>query len=218
MRLITFGCSLTYGHGLQDCWDNDTQSPGGYCSKLAWPSKLAKDLGVKCINTSFPGASAKETLFKIQNFNFLSDDIAVVLWTYPQRSCNINVDSIDSTNKEADSVAFTRYVPGGEDGVKIKTFYSLYNETDSMIDYYTRIEYANLYFNSVGIRAFHFIPEQRYLKNFSWLTATIQPVYFGQIKTQFPLALDDLHPGKLAHYKFAEDIFKIINNTSVVDS
>jgi hypothetical protein len=44
MRIIAFGCSYTYGHGLSDCLDNDMMTQGPTHSNLAYPSILAEKL------------------------------------------------------------------------------------------------------------------------------------------------------------------------------
>jgi hypothetical protein len=211
MRLVAFGCSLTYGHGLPDCWDPVAKEPKKKSSSFAWPEVVAKHLKAECVNTSFPGASNKEILFKIQNFNFQLGDIAIILWTFPERSC-----VIQSTDAYAPDT-FKRLIPSNDD-TDSKSFYMSYDDVDATIDFYTRIEYANLYFKSRDIKALHFLISDRMLSNFSWATAKLESVYIGDIKVNFPPALDNEHPGKLAHYKFAEEVITILNNTSVVDS
>jgi hypothetical protein len=44
MRIIAFGCSYTYGHGLPDCLDDDKITQGPTHSNLAYPSILAEKL------------------------------------------------------------------------------------------------------------------------------------------------------------------------------
>lgn len=75
-RLVTFGCSHTYGVGLKEPL------------KESWPSILGGLLNVKeVVNTSNPAASIKEISHKIHCFNFHSTDIAVILWTHLNRHC-----------------------------------------------------------------------------------------------------------------------------------
>ncbi len=211
MRLIAFGCSLTYGHGLADCWDPIAKTPTSKPSSFAWPSVVAKQLKRECINTSFPGASNKEILFKIQNFDFHNDDIVCILWTFPERSCIIQSTTVETNNE------FKRFIPHSDD-LANKTFYSLYNNIDAMIDFYTRVEYAHLYFNMHNITARHFLVSPSMHADFSWSTAKLETAYMENIRSSFSPALDNEHPGKLAHYKFAEEVITILNNTSVVDS
>ena len=60
MRIISFGCSYTYGHGLADCLEEDKITQGADPSKLAFASLLAKKINCKCINLGKSGNSNKE--------------------------------------------------------------------------------------------------------------------------------------------------------------
>ena len=57
-RLITFGCSNTYGHGLPDCHVPPNEA-GPNPSKVAWPQLLADRRGLECVNLGQPGGSNK---------------------------------------------------------------------------------------------------------------------------------------------------------------
>jgi len=59
MRLIAFGCSYTYGAGLEDCFTPPI-GHGPIPSKFAWPQLVANELNMECINMSSSGASNKE--------------------------------------------------------------------------------------------------------------------------------------------------------------
>ena len=54
-KLVTFGCSHTYGHGLSDCIAEDG-SNGPTASQQAWPSILSGLTDMKVDNASRPGA------------------------------------------------------------------------------------------------------------------------------------------------------------------
>ena len=51
-RLITFGDSFTYGHGLVDCHVPEKNWQGPNPSKFAWPQVLGDMLGIEVINKS----------------------------------------------------------------------------------------------------------------------------------------------------------------------
>ena len=74
-RLVAFGCSHTYGEGLEDCWNWETRKAGPVASKFAWPQILANLLKRECVNLGRRGASNKEILHNIQMFDFEKDDI-----------------------------------------------------------------------------------------------------------------------------------------------
>lgn len=83
-RVVAFGCSHTYGHGLSDCI-KDEFLPGEQPSKFAYPNVLANKLGIECVNNSSPGASNLEILLTILEFNFLPEDLVVVMWSHTDR-------------------------------------------------------------------------------------------------------------------------------------
>src|SRR6056297_1465073 len=93
-RLITFGCSHTYGQGLSDCRVN-TYEPGPTPSKFAWPQVLADKLNLECVNMSEPGTSPKRNWYSITNFDFNEDDIVIVKWPNPNKTCIIKEDKIE---------------------------------------------------------------------------------------------------------------------------
>lgn len=39
-KLVVFGCSFTFGHGLPDCLDVNKKGPGTLPSKMAWSNHL----------------------------------------------------------------------------------------------------------------------------------------------------------------------------------
>jgi hypothetical protein len=89
-RLITFGCSYTYGEGFSDCGRlTESQQESGESrlppSKFAWPSLLADRLNIPVDNQSFPGISNSAILDRILTYNFNKDDIICILWTHKVR-------------------------------------------------------------------------------------------------------------------------------------
>lgn len=211
MRLIAFGCSLTYGHGLPDCWDPVEQQPLDKSSSFAWPEVVAKKLNLTCINTSFPGASNKEILFKLQNFDFHSNDVVAIQWTFPDRSCIIPTADNIFIGAMFDHSIYHRIIPGNTDTVS-KSFYFSYHDVDATIDSYTRIEHANLYLKSRGINAVHFLVDRRFVTDYNWFTTPLQTVYMSDVRERHSCALDGQHPGELAHHEFGLEVAKKINS------
>ena len=83
-RLIAFGCSFTYGHGLPDCAIGNDAGPEP--SQHSWPALLADKLGRSVVNMSRPGSGNTEILWKLINFDFEPDDLCVIMWSYFTRS------------------------------------------------------------------------------------------------------------------------------------
>jgi hypothetical protein len=79
-RLITFGCSYTYGIGLPDCKD-EWDPP----SKHGWPKLLSDKIDLDLINVSCSGASNFEIVNNIINFEFYESDTVVIMWTHYAR-------------------------------------------------------------------------------------------------------------------------------------
>ncbi len=88
-RLITFGCSNTYGHGLPDCHIPPNKA-GPNPSKFAWPQLLADRLNLECVNLGEPGGSNKLMWWKTVNFKFEPTDVVIYYATFPDRDMIIN--------------------------------------------------------------------------------------------------------------------------------
>ena len=80
-RLVTFGCSFVYGHGLPDCYNTDG-SAGPNPSKFAWPQLLADKLGYECVNLSRCGSGNFEIFLKVLQTEFLPDDLVIIAWSF----------------------------------------------------------------------------------------------------------------------------------------
>ena len=88
-RLVTFGCSNTFGDSLDDTpsdenghiprvdkWNNPIKP-----SRYAWPAKLAERLSIPLVNAGWSGASNKRIWNNMINFSYQEGDIVIVLWT-----------------------------------------------------------------------------------------------------------------------------------------
>ena len=80
-KLVTFGCSFTYGHGLSDCIAADG-SNGPVCSEQAWPSVLGQLTGMKVDNVSKPGSSNLMITKAIVDYpKYTKNTVVVVMWS-----------------------------------------------------------------------------------------------------------------------------------------
>ena len=196
-RLIAFGCSYTYGHGLEDCVD-EFMMPGPTASKLAWPQLLADKLNLECLNEGIPGASNKQIWHKIINYDFGPTDMIFILWSSNQRHCIINedltIESIGHWSNTKISKAYFKY---------------LHNDIDQSIDTNLRISHCNYYLNDKGIKHYNILFKKQQIENFN--NTKILNVDFRDLKHKMPRAVDKLHPGKKAHETFANNIYKEIN-------
>jgi hypothetical protein len=93
-RLLCFGDSFTFGHGLPDALDKEVEdgNPFVHCvpSKYSWPAWLGKRLeSEQIINAGSLGASNKEIWNTMLNTAFLPTDVVVVMWSHHNRTCQI---------------------------------------------------------------------------------------------------------------------------------
>lgn len=189
-RLVTFGCSFTYGHGLKDCIVPPVY-PGLNPSNFAWPSQLASQLNLKCVNLSKPGSSNFEILNTILNFEFLQTDVVVVMWSFFER------DLLFNEKRE-----HIRIFPTC-DNLILKSWAETHCETDLMLRSWFYMHHAYLYLKLQGVEFYflHVRPEKYFIK----LTPTwakkisLSKINFGKLSSLFPKALDNSHPGQESH-------------------
>lgn len=203
-RLIVFGCSLSYGVGLADCWP-DTSKP----SKLCWAQIVADQMGRKLINKSVPGASNKRIWYAISKFKFLPTDIVIISWTFPNRYSIISspwkIHDLHHNLVDVD-VASESY------------FTDVYSTYDSYVMSKLLIDHANKLLLEKNITTYNLIVE-RYFKHLMGEHNTL-PLYTGVYEEIYPRALDADHLGEEGHKAFAVDLMNaigvdhtVINNT-----
>lgn len=156
-RLVTFGCSYTYGHGLPDCI-TDHGGAGKIPSKFAWPHLLAKKLDKELYNAGIPGASNKLIMDTVINFPFKPTDTVVILWTYLSRHCILSHKKLEPGTKLDKEV---RVLPNGNlhtfigtnDNLALSARYYrlLHNEEDQLIMTNHYISYVRLYLEKHNI-------------------------------------------------------------------
>lgn len=106
-RLITFGCSLTYGQYL----DTKKDLGGKTSSANSWPSRLAERLNYELINYAIPGASNKEIAWMVfHNYKPKPNDCVIIHWTDCERWCIIR----------GPEVAITQYSVGRQPSTVIE--------------------------------------------------------------------------------------------------
>ena len=197
-RLITFGCSHTYGHGLDDCL-LPNYMPGPLPSKYAWPSILRNLLNIKVINLSRPGSSNKMIWKTILDTSLNEDDIVIILWTYRDRWCVFN-----DTNDNVYEQDIGPWIKNKLSKIYYKNFYSI---LDTKIDFYNRTNFIHYYLNSKNIKNYHLVYEST--KDFpKWNNVKFE---FDLINYElWPKAKDNNHLGISAHEDIAKRIHKIL--------
>ena len=184
-RLVTFGCSLTYGQHL-----NDRHSE-------SWPAQLSNKLDLFCDNQAVNGASNKHIWWKIVNYNFIKSDVVCVLWSHLDRWCVIKHDDITVINQwETDK------------NVIAKEFYThLHNDFDMTTQSLLMMNHTKMYLDTLGVKQIHMIAKPMDT-DFAWNTCDIAPIDMSIIRKKYPLANDNHHPGPQAHKEFAKQIYR----------
>jgi len=204
-RLIAFGCSNTFGHGLPDCFTPETNGPGEEPSKNAWPALLANRFKTTCINKGICGGSNVQILNSILNSSYQQDDVVIVMWADEDR------DTVFTS--PTDYVQLGHWIT---DITKRDAYLELNDPYNSIVMSWMYVHHAYLFLKHVGIKFYfldasqnvHFyLNKPRYASYVEFLKS-----HFRATAMPFPKALDNLHAGQAAHIEFARILFEEIKN------
>ena len=199
-RLLTFGCSYTFGHGLPDVHQNENNSKP---SIHAWPNLLANKLNYECYNYGKIGAGNYEILLSLLKTDFLPDDLVIVAFSYFMR-----YDYFDIIDKQGN-------------GLQLK--YNTLEFKQLLLDRYTKNYPIKNYFdNWLAIQNCSLFLEAKKIKNLCFLIfpkGAIEPrPNFLHIPSlvddcsfkEVDSAMDKIHPGMESHKLQAELIYNKI--------
>lgn len=215
-KLLAFGCSYTYGEGLEDCWNLKSKNSENLPPSIfAWPSILGENLNLEVQNLSIPGASNKLISHIILNTDISENDTVVILWTHKARH-DILLDlnyyqRLLPSDKRRNTKTFFRdefkfYINPG----LASYFYTrFYNDLDFTIESLQKINHINYYLKSKKIKCYHFSIEEFNSEKIKWNDANITTVKFDK---QLGKALDNSHPSAAAQEKLAREILEVIQN------
>lgn len=211
-RLLTFGCSNTYGEGLPDCWkDNQhTKEP----SKYAWPQLLADNLGLNCKNLSLPGTSNKCIANTVLNTDFYENDTVCIVWTFFSRSCTF-LDNNMHKRIIVQDITNSRLEKSQRNYSKLY-YQNFYTNNNSIIESFMYINLIKLFLDNKNIVNYHFscnmkqneIPDFHTFKALEW--SCVDPISITDCFCD--VANDKIHPGIRSHQKITEKIQQIIKN------
>lgn len=208
MRLVLFGCSITYGHGLADCLHEDGILPGPNPSKLGYAQLLGKQLNVdEIINRAEPGASNQLILNSILNFEFKSDDIVVIQWSFPDRDILYKEDGTHTP------------IACWWDKEIIKNYYLVHSTYDMSFRSLLCSHHAHHYLKSLVDNVTHLLITNHYY-NFTQAFTELPkwydiPLYELDLKElTVDLAGDNGHPGPKSQQLIANYIEGKINEQS----
>ena len=202
-RLIAFGCSLTYGQGLQDCVDkHNVNIAGPIPSQLGWASMVANKLKLDIVNKGNPAASNLEILNELLQFNLKKDDVVVMMWTYSFRDMYFYKKlfgrySFRQLKQWINPVGQMLWSPSG-------------NEVDFAIKTWIYMHHADLYLSNKGIKYIHFPVCPSDIVDHKPAYINISNLYFDGF-TMIDKELDN-HPGIESNKITANKILGILNN------
>ena len=203
-RLVTFGCSFTYGHGLPDC-HVEPNLPGDSPSQHAWPNLLAKKLGYDCLNLAVCGSGNYQILLDILRTDFKPDDVVVIGYSYFTRFNYYQM--IDKISEGT----LVKYETAKHKLILLRDL-NLISHYDEKLywDNWLVMQHAELLLNSKNIKNYSFLnvphgaienkPDLIELNNFFNTIHLISKDY----------ALDKKHPGIMSHRLQSEHLYSII--------
>jgi len=154
-KIWAFGCSQTYGRGLEDCIEDSVEwpnAPGKKPSNFSYPQLIGNALNKKVINLSRPGASNKHILRKIKMAQpeMASDDIVLIGWTNKDRYIILKEDIDLDTN-------YGYLHPNQIGKSKLADIYykNIHDDNDAEIVTRWYMNYAYLTLKVTGIKSIH---------------------------------------------------------------
>jgi len=198
-RLVTFGCSFTYGHGLHDCFSYDKEP-----SMFAWPQLLADKLTLTCVNKSKPGSGNFEILLNVLTTDFCKDDMVIISFSYFERY-NLLKMSDNSGNRVR-----IPFKTSNHKTLVLNEFEDVYSKPKLYWDNWLAIHHCEKFLISKKIRNFSFFgtpygarsdkPDILELENFIY-----DITFISKDK-----ALDRNHPGPDSHRLLSNIIYEKI--------
>jgi len=202
-RLVTFGCSLTYGTALENPRDS-------------WPMQLATKWNLGLVNMGKPGSSAKRIWWDILNFKFMKTDTVVVMWTHMDRWC---VLKDDNNHIEWDIPGKIRLFPKRKQPSPLsektaEVYYKyLHDDFDMLTQYLCYVNQAHEHMKPLVENQYHLRASEPD-KTLPFNRVEFLDVDFTEIRDSCPTATDDQHPGKEAYTELVRQINNVVNKES----
>lgn len=216
MSLFAAGCSMTYGHGLEDCYDIVKQQPGKEPSKLAWPSMLAKQMKTEVINLSKPGGSNDHAISQLIKSNISRHDTVVVLWSFLTRAVFFTKENTEHYGEWDETYLKNLLYYSNAFDIQIKSLLKIHNFTKYLESLEVGIYYMFMdKFDCLDSSSNHYSLIKKLWTGIEKYDLTKST--FDVVQRDFALgeagekALDGIHPGPLWHEKLSKYIHRSIN-------
>ena len=232
-RIWAFGCSETFGHGLEDCVvkKDGFYAPGKEPSKFAYPQLIGDAVGKEVINLSRPGASNKHILqqIKLNQSEINKDDIVIIHWTYIERHAVFVNDERDNRNITPSGLKkWPDIMPTDTEKIAKQYYKYIHSDSDAIIVARWYMNYAHLTLKAQGVKSIHCPPlmNSQYNNNKSLINMKSwndydfvkDPNFESDISfvskmlqhddIQVDRAVDGRHAGPKTHRAFADLILK----------
>lgn len=202
-RIVSFGCSITFGHGLPDCFEPPTE-PGSVASQYAWPSLLASELGVGLDNKSKCGSSNLEILTSVLTYKFQEGDVAIIMWSFKERDLLFGKKSLFGKQQMAQIGIWQKTDTA-------KKWFDVHTDEDLAVRSWFNVHHATCYLENNSIPFYNTFVMLKDLEKYkpTFLNA---PYYDIRMNLSMPkdLALDKRHPGIKTHTLIANRIKNIL--------
>ena len=200
-KIVAFGCSYTYGHGLHDCHDRKTNGAGPRPSNYTYVQHLARRLRINTVlNLAEPGVGNKYIMHKIDTnlHNIDKEDLVIIQWSFIERY------SILHNSEDIKNLG-----PWKVDHDKISSGYykHLYSEYDHRKHAGWYINCANAMLKHKGVtRVINTEPPD---EQFDKSVIIDQDNYWENSLPDYRVdwANDDSHPGLNSHRGYAEAMY-----------
>ena len=218
-RILTFGCSNTFGQALPDVKDylNAYSTP----SRYAWPAQLQNFSKRNVLNLAICGSSNKTIWRDVVDFSFEKNDTVIILWTFFHRTSILNIDRTNPLRILPGYTSEENKTPSLELRRLNKNYYKhFYNEVNLNLESWMAINHAKFYLDSLNVKNYHFtfkLPRPNGNVEPTYNIETIpewNKVDLDTIPFLKDFAVDNEHPGIKAHVKFALDVAKRIKATA----
>ena len=217
-KLVTFGCSHTYGHGLSDCIAEDG-SNGPTASQQAWPIILGGLTDMKVDNASRPGAGNLMITKAIVDYSkYDKNTVVVIMWSHNNR------ETIYKDGGEEKLPMLPGFLNAGmpkdfwwdkEDTFKkdVTTYYETFHEDwNATLNQMIRMNFVHAFLKSKGIQSFHVYCEH-YHEDFNYFKKfNVRDLNLKRFNWSDHFHIDDAldvpnpHPGPKSHALIATNL------------
>jgi len=203
-RLITFGCSYTYGTGLPDCKNFLFDKLHNFKpSKMGWAHKLSEKLDMSLVNESFPGSSNTEIMYNILKYNYKKDDVVVIMWTHYVRDMLFSFSYKYPLFRD-------RLGPWAKTH-KERKWAEYLSEKDYAMKSWFHIHHADLHLQKQEVKYIHYPATPKELEKYQLDFIDIKNYHNDGID-YVDKASDDMHPGVESNKILADKMYRILND------